>query len=744
MQIKKICAFVILTLSVTWAIIPQVGICVPASTAQHTLQQSDGSSFQAKQWGDEFYHGWETADGYSIIFDKASKNWTYAIYDVDGNLVSSLMIVGVDRPLNVTKRIKPKGNALSKVIQRRSARFDATFGGAALHKYASSAGTNNILVMLVNFSDSIPSYTKVDFESGLFGTGNYSLKDYYEEVSHSKFSISSGPGGVVGWFTASKTHDYYGQNDANKNDMNVRELVTEAATALDSGGFDFTPYDKDGDCYVDTFAIIYQGTEESSSSNPSDIWPHQSSIADYTTQSNCSAGGKIKVASYIVQGEIVFDDGKIATIGTMAHEYGHALGLLDLYDTDSSSKGIGQWSLMAGGADNTIVGWRTGELPAHLDAWSKFALDWVTPTLVTTTLANQSIVAVENSNQVFQLLSGNPASGEYYLVENRQKVGFDSGLPGDGLLIWHIDGEVIAAKLASNDINNSECVPGGTPSCTTQHYGVALVQADNLWGLEKNTDLGDSGDPYPGLTNNISFSDNTSPSSNFYDGSSSGVSVTNISASGATMTATLTAPGCAYSFSPTNHSFASSGGSNSITVTASSSGCVWTASTTDSWVTISSGSTGTGDGAVAYSVSANTATSSRTGSITISSETFIVTQAGIVSGGGSGSSAAGSGGGCFIATAAYGSYLDPHVQVLRVFRDNYLITNTPGRLFVAFYYNVSPPIAAFINEHGTLRAATRFALTPVVYGVQYPWAALMLLGLTIYFVTRVVRRDTVV
>ncbi len=80
----------------------------------------------------------------------------------------------------------------------------------------------------------------------------------------------------------------------------------------------------------------------------------------------------------------------------------------------------------------------------------------------------------------------------------------------------------------------------------------------------------------------------------------------------------------------------------------------------------------------------------------------------------------GGGGGCFIATAAWGSYLHPKVMLLRAFRDHHLLTNGPGRLFVKTYYAVSPPLADFIAHHESLRTIARWALTPLVWGVEYP------------------------
>lgn len=95
--------------------------------------------------------------------------------------------------------------------------------------------------------------------------------------------------------------------------------------------------------------------------------------------------------------------------------------------------------------------------------------------------------------------------------------------------------------------------------------------------------------------------------------------------------------------------------------------------------------------------------------------------------------AASSSGGCFIATAAYGTALDPHVQDLRDFRDAYLLPNAPGRWIISVYERTSPPLAAIIERHPALRFVARVLLAPVVLAAGHPRAALAL-GLLAVFV----------
>jgi len=535
--------------------LPEEALAVSAAPFEFTLTQPDGTAFKARQWGDENLHGWETLDGHTILLDEKIQTWMYAIPGPDGKPVSSGLAAGRAEPPPVSKKLRPSRPEFLKRMTRELKRGDkqALSRVSGPEPVVPPTGTGNMPVILINFNNTTYAYTPSNFNTLLF-SGTNDLAHYYSEVSYNAFTVSAGPGGIKGIYTAANGHDYYGTNAGGftRNDSYRGTLVREAVIAADADGFNFAPYDQDGDCYVDAAVIVHQGTGEEAGYSSTDIWSHRGDLnsayfygysdgGEYETNDNCTANPavKVKVNDYIIQPELL-SPGSMITIGVFAHEYGHALGLPDLYDTDGSSVGIGLWSLMAAGSWTGVV--KEGDSPAHIDAWCKYKLGWITPTAVSGTLTGEQIQQACTAADVYRLLPGTPDSGEYFLLENRQLCGFDAGLPGAGLLIWHIDGNTITDNYPTNSVNNFECYPPGF-FCGATHHGVALVQADNLYELEQYLDVGNTGDPYRGSTGNTSFTGTSSPSSSLWNGDPSDISITAISASGATMTATLAKSG---------------------------------------------------------------------------------------------------------------------------------------------------------------------------------------------------------
>src|SRR5262249_50396425 len=251
------------------------------------------------------------------------------------------------------------------------------------------------------------------------------------------------------------------------------------------------------------FIVIHAGSGGEVTGNGDDIWSHK-----WTLDGGARAVDRTKIFAYLT----VPEDCKI---GVCAHELGHLLfGFPDLYDTDNSSEGIGNWCLMRGGS------WGgTGDMPVHPSAWCKANQGWVTVKNVTAD-GPASLPDVKTSNTVHRLWKDGAKGNEYFLLENRQQTKFDQALPAGGLLIWHID----EAQAKNTDEN---------------HYKVALMQADGRRDMERNINRGDAGDVYPGSSNNHTFNATSRPNSNSYAHANTFVSVSNISASGATMTMQL-------------------------------------------------------------------------------------------------------------------------------------------------------------------------------------------------------------
>jgi len=393
-------------------------------------------------------------------------------------------------------------------------------------------GRQKALVLLVDFSDKPNVYSLEQIQNLLFAPTENSLSGYYQEVSYGQFTLT---GEVYGWFRAPQPYSYYVGDSFGiyKPYPNNSQRLVEDVVALADGQVDFSRFDEDGDGLVENLFIVHSGPGAEETGRRTDMWSHKWQLSD--GRSPYPVDG-VSVDVFTIQPER-FDDGSMITIGVFAHEFGHILGLPDLYDTDYTSSGLGWFCLMAGGswARGSKDG-APGSSPVHLCAWAKYALGWLNPDALERgsleTEINVSLPAVARTPKVYRLLA-NPNGmdwtiqdtgiGEYFLVENRYRAGFDQGLPGSGLLILHID----------------ESQPDNTDE---RHPLVGIIQADRLgyalpaddWGsaqtLWQNDSIGFSSYPLP---------NNQRPYSQFYDGSLSGVGINNISIADSVMTARL-------------------------------------------------------------------------------------------------------------------------------------------------------------------------------------------------------------
>jgi immune inhibitor A len=394
--------------------------------------------------------------------------------------------------------------------------------------------TFKALALLVEFTDQ-PRNTGIavtSFDSLLFSStpGVKSVRNYYRETSYNQLDIVSvSLPSAVGWRTAPQPKGYYvnGQKClGNPADLvfpyysypnNCQKLVEDLVQAVNAA-VDFSQYDNNGDGWVDTLMVIHAGPGAEVTGSAADIWSHQWGVVYAPLVDG------VRVGSYTMQPEYIYTPGDL-TIGVLAHELGHAFGLIDLYDVDNSSAGVGNWSLMSGGSWNGPGG--NGSSPAHLDAWSKVYMGFTTPQLVTTSQPLTLPNAVQNSAAVRINTS---RAGEYFLVENRQRVGYDTSLPGAGLLVWHID------DAASG--NSRECRQHNNWLCGANRPRVALEQADGALDLEYKRNGGDSSDPFPGIGGRREFNPTTLPNtSSYYTGAAQFFGLFSISNPGMTMTA---------------------------------------------------------------------------------------------------------------------------------------------------------------------------------------------------------------
>ncbi len=318
------------------------------------------------------------------------------------------------------------------------------------------------LLILVNYTDITfnKDNNQQAFDS-LANGDNYtyngatgSCKAYFEAQSNGQYSPEFD---VIGPITLPQTSEYYAANDAYGDDQYVVDFVVDACKGADSLGVDFSQYDNDNNGVVDFIYIIYAGYAESEGAPETTMWPHNwdlvsalyfgySNMDEYYANSDTdfklpSFDGKL-VNAYACSNELRMATNKRAGIGTICHEFSHVLGLPDYYlttDNPTTQQRLtpGAWSLM--GYGNYL---NDGNTPPNYSIYDKYYLGWITPTV----LAESQSLTLHADGETGYMLTRNEKhvdEGAYrtdtvYYIENRQQDGWDTYLPGHGMLIWQV------------------------------------------------------------------------------------------------------------------------------------------------------------------------------------------------------------------------------------------------------------------------------------------------------------------
>jgi M6 family metalloprotease-like protein len=209
--------------------------------------------------------------------------------------------------------------------------------------------------------------------------------------------------------------------------------------------------------------------------DPNDPWSNYTSITP-----------PVRVGKYAFDEACVIAESEVApfeSFGVLCHEFGHLIGLPELYAPGGlPQEGIGVWGLMGQG---TWV--RRGTKPPHLCAWSKARLDWVEVETITESRRGVVLPAVETEARVVKIPAAPARPHEYYLLENRMRRGADEALPGEGILVWHVDESV--GGFRSGQMNPA-------------HKLLHLVEADGRGDLDRGHaaggNRGDASDPWFG------------------------------------------------------------------------------------------------------------------------------------------------------------------------------------------------------------------------------------------------------
>lgn len=493
-------------------------MAVPAYPHPIKYEQADGTTLTIVIRGDESLHWQETIDGYTLlrnnkgIFEYAAKNKKNDL------VVSGIKAQDPEKRSNVEKKflkgiqksLQYSGSQTSIMRQLKQV-YDKE---AMQEKVFPTTGSRKLVCILIGFTDLAFTKTQTEFND-LFNQINYSVdgaqgsvKDFYLENSYNQFNLTVT---VAGPYTASNNMAYYGGNNSSGDDVNPRALAAEAVTLAD-GDVNYANFDNDNDGSVDGVYIIFAGYGEEAGASEDAIWSHAWNLSPTLTKD-----GK-NISKYSCSPELRSYTGTgITRIGVICHEFGHVLGSPDYYDTnygtDGQYQGTGSWDLMANGSWNG----ESGSCPAHHNIYTKWHYyNWVTPTLLSSS-GTYSLNNIEYNKQAYYFTSN--TSGEFFLMENRQQTGFDTSIPGHGLIIYHVDQNGIDLSSYTINATHPQYMYPVCASATVNPSGSASSYGS----------INSAGCPFPGSGNETEFTDGSLPGAIIWDKSFCNKPMTEIS-----------------------------------------------------------------------------------------------------------------------------------------------------------------------------------------------------------------------
>ncbi len=482
-------------------------LAVPAKPGILSYPQPDGTMLSVTLHGDEHGSWYETEDGY-VLLPNAAGALEYATMN-QGRLVST----GV-RALQIAERPAAQRSLLASLPKaqlletaRKSAQESSVAARAPRRAAATTGLINNYpktgspkaMVLLVEFQDvqfktpdANNAFQQLATQPGYsYGGATGSTLDYFKAQSGGIFTPDFQ---VFGPIRVDQNESYYGAAQGMNRDAQAWLMVRDACIKLheQQPDLDWSEYDNDGDGFVDNIFVFYAGYGQNEGAPDWTIWPHSANL--FTFYGIVVEYNGVKIGNYACTNELQGTAGTVrAGIGTFCHEYSHVLGLPDFYVTNgaSSTHTPGAFELMDSGSYNN-----NGNTPPNYSAYERFCMGWMNPRELT----GPEDVSLNPLDSGESLLITTDKAEEYFILENRQRTGWDTYLPGHGMLVWHVDYD--EPSWINNKVNNDQ-----------SHQRIDLVEADNLPGAATQ-----SGDPFPGTSNVRNFTSLTTPAMRCWTG----------------------------------------------------------------------------------------------------------------------------------------------------------------------------------------------------------------------------------